>query len=334
MKVVLSTVGYGRSGGTESVARDLSWGLLRRGYDVTVLTETSIGDHAPLKITKDLNVLLTADVVIQVGIFSVMDYEVVNRKRHKVFKAPMLIWAIEPDLRLMQWCVDLQSGISHDNVILGYSVEYGRHRLAYLGIGNLGMKIRYGVPTVTGRPGFRNKRGITSPKMFLSSGGFDERKCQHELIKSFTDARIYDKTLYDVTLVITGHRGFHHTPKEVEGVRVIVPDDRQELMDAMFEADLYIMNSDSEGFGLVLLEAMFNKTRWASNKVGAAVHAEDLANFGWVYSDEVGLKRAFRDYGCLDVMSAYRFALANHRIECMVDDVEAAVKALMEKSGK
>lgn len=326
MKIVLSCVGFGRSGGTESVARDVSWGLLRRGYDVEILTEVSVGDHAPLKVTNNLNVLKTADMLLQTGVFSMMDYEVVEMRRRRAYTLPTLIWAIEPESKFFQWVTDPMQGIPQKEILFAYSVEYGRHRIDSVGLGHLGVKIRYGIPSVIGRPGFKKKRGITTPKMFLTAGGFDLRKGQKELIKAFKEAN-----LPDTTLVVAGHRCFLHAPKEQEGVRVITPDDRQELMDAIFEADLYIQNSNAEGFGLILLESMFSKTRWASFKIGAAIHGEDLANYGYVYENEEGLKRAFQEYEKLDVMGAYRFAQENHRVDCMLDDIEAAIKKLMEK---
>ena len=329
MNLVIATVAYGRSGGTESVARDLCWGLLRKGYDFTILTETCVGDPAPVKVTKDMGILQTADMVIQVGVFSMMDWEVTERRRRKMFPSSMLIWVIEPEAKFFQWVTDPNEGVPQDKVIFGYSSQRTKIMMDSVGLGHLGMKIRYGVPTEIGRPGFKKKRGITTPRMFLTCGGFDERKRQHELVKTFLDVKPSD-----TTLVVTGHRLFTNAPKEVKGIRVIVPDDRQEVVDAVFEADLYIQNSDAEGFGLVLLESMFSKTRWASNKVGAAIHREDLADYGYVYENEEGLKRAFREYERLDVMKAYQFAMANHRIDCMVDDVEVAMKTLMERAGK
>jgi glycosyltransferase involved in cell wall biosynthesis len=326
MKIVMSTVGFGRSGGTESIARDVSWGLLRRGYDFEVLTEVSVGDHTPLKVTNDIGILQRADLILQVGVFSFMDWEVMELKRRKFFDAPVFIWCIEPESKFFMWMTDPHTGVQQNKLMFGYSVEYARHRMQMVGMSHLGFKIRYGIPSVIGRPGFKKKRNIATSRMFLSAGGFDKRKCQHELIKAFVEAK-----LPDTTLVVTGHRCFNDAPKEQDGVRVIVPDDRQELMDAMLEADLLIMNSNAEGYGLVLLEAMFNKTRWAANRVGAAIHKEDLADYGYVYDDEEGLKKAFQEYEKLDVMKAYRYAAGNHTIDCMMNDVEAGIKQLLER---
>jgi hypothetical protein len=50
-----------------------------------------------------------------------------------------------------------------------------------------------------------------------------------------------------------------------------------------------------------------------------------------VYENDEGLKRAFQEYEKLDVMRAYRFAQDNHRIDCMLDDVEAGITKLMKK---
>ena len=55
------------------------------------------------------------------------------------------------------------------------------------------------------------------------------------------------------------------------------------LKDAIADADCYVMNSDAEGFGLVILESMINKTPWIARNIAGA---KLLSEFGEVYETE------------------------------------------------
>jgi glycosyltransferase involved in cell wall biosynthesis len=80
------------------------------------------------------------------------------------------------------------------------------------------------------------------------------------------------------------------------------------------------MNSDAEGFGLVILESMINKTPWISRNIAGA---KLLADYGQVYDTEeelIPLLQNFNRNGN-KVKDAYQHVIQNHLIKNTVDDI-------------
>jgi len=48
------------------------------------------------------------------------------------------------------------------------------------------------------------------------------------------------------------------------------------LLDAINQSDLYIVNSQIEGFGLALLESMLNKNQWTSRHIAGGKELKTL----------------------------------------------------------
>ena len=97
----------------------------------------------------------------------------------------------------------------------------------------------------------------------------------------------------DTTLVLMGYDLRRGVPDGAPGVRVVVSPEHQVVLDAMCEADLYVMNSRSEGFGVVLLEAMLNRTPWAARDIAGA---HDLSDYGTVYATYEDLVRLLASF--------------------------------------
>ena len=119
----------------------------------------------------------------------------------------------------------------------------------------------------------------------------------------------------DVTLVLTGYDNRHNIiPSESEYVKPLMINDRKDVMSAILEADLYIMHSHKEGFGLVLLESMLNRTPWASRKIAGA---NLLRDFGFTYENDAELleyMKNFKEEPIEQVDNAYEFVTFNHLI--------------------
>jgi glycosyltransferase involved in cell wall biosynthesis len=98
-------------------------------------------------------------------------------------------------------------------------------------------------------------------------------------------------------------------------------EDREDVLSAIHDADLYIMHSFSEGFGLVLLESMLNKTPWASRKIAGA----NLMNeFGFTYENDHQLREYILDFDGVKqekIETAYEYVTLNHMIKNTVDDI-------------
>jgi hypothetical protein len=186
------------------------------------------------------------------------------------------------------------------------------------------VKIGHGIdPKIsTGTTGFREKYNITTPYMFLSCGGYWPNKAMRELVEVFNQVG-----RDDVTLVLTGYDNRHGIkPEDSENVKALMLDSRDDVLSAIVDADLYIMHSHREGFGLVLLESMLNKTPWASRNIAGA---NLLEAFGFTYDKDEELVKYLKDFnGVLDVQieNAYSMVVKQHLIKNTVDDILRLVK--------
>jgi glycosyltransferase involved in cell wall biosynthesis len=137
-------------------------------------------------------------------------------------------------------------------------------------------------------------------------------------------ARLFELSGVDGLLVTTGYqKSFFGMPKRSARVLPLVLEERQDVLDAIAEANCYVMHSAHEGFGLVLLEAMLNRTPWLANAVGGAMQ---LAEFGNVYRSDTELVDLLGKFSRdeAQVSRAYRYVREHHSIELAVDDLEQA----------
>jgi glycosyltransferase involved in cell wall biosynthesis len=153
--------------------------------------------------------------------------------------------------------------------------------------------------------------------MFLSCGGFWPNKAFHELIATFNGVG-----RDDVTLVLTGYDNRHSImPQNSKQVKVMMIDDRNDVMSAIRDADLYIMHSHSEGFGLVLLESMLNRTAWASRNIAGA---KVLSDFGFTYDNDSALREYMIDFRGVPeskLDDAHEYVMNAHLIKNTVNDI-------------
>jgi glycosyltransferase involved in cell wall biosynthesis len=110
-------------------------------------------------------------------------------------------------------------------------------------------------------------------------------------------------------------------PHASENVIPLMVEDPKDVKDAIADADCYIMNSDAEGFGLVILESMLNKTPWIARNIAGA---KLLARFGTVYDTEEQLTEILKSWNpadCVKTALSYKYVLQNHLIKHTVDDI-------------
>jgi hypothetical protein len=198
--------------------------------------------------------------------------------RAKLIPSPILYMIIRPShsalaLKAMQ-----------DVAYIGCSTHEDWAHVKHYGHEAKAFKIQHSIPmnTSMGVAGFKEKYNITTQKMFLSCGGFWAHKAMRELVAVFKAA-----ALADTTLVLTGYDNRQQImPQKEDNILPIMLDDKQDVMNAIAEADLYIMHSFEEGFGLVLLEAMLNHTPWAARHIAGAI---TLQEFGFTYQNDAQL---------------------------------------------
>ena len=156
--------------------------------------------------------------------------------------------------------------------------------------------------------------------MFLSAGGFWQHKGFEELIDSFNRAN-----LTDTTLVLTGYDNRSNLiPATTEFVKPFLIDDRDEVMSAISEADLYVLNSYEEGFGLVLLESMLNNTPWAARNIAGAA---TMREYGFVYDTQDELIEYMKEFNTANCFpDTYDYVVNNRMISNTVDDIMRILK--------
>ena len=97
--------------------------------------------------------------------------------------------------------------------------------------------------------------------------------------------------------------------------------DKTEVLSAISEADCYLMHSNQEGFGLVILESMLNQTPWISRQIAGAAM---LNKFGQTYQTDGQLINLLKNFNVssYDLAAAKQHVLDNHTVHSTVDDIE------------
>jgi glycosyltransferase involved in cell wall biosynthesis len=308
MKKILYVVHryYPYPGGSEYYVKNMAEETLKRGHEVWVYTHMHEGDQNGIKVTSDINILLESfDLIIVHGDSSAQNIVLTN-----ITKIPsrVLYMIIKPTLNY-----STLKGLQ-DAKFISYSTEFDKKFIKDLGFNKKLVYIPHGIPLDhLGVPGFKDKYGIKG-KMILSCGGFWKHKGHNEL------AEIFSTLHTDFTLVMTGYwNDASYRPKDGLNIKTLILEDMKEPLNAISEADLYIMNSYEEGFGLVLLEAMLNRTPWASRPVGKA---PELTEYGHLYENISQLKDIILNkHKNINLENSYNYIIKNHSIRLTVDNI-------------
>jgi glycosyltransferase involved in cell wall biosynthesis len=299
-------------GGSENYVRDMAEETLSRGHEVCVFTGEHKGDWNGVRVTDLVNTLNEKWdlIVVHGGDVGVQDFVL----RHaKDIESPILFMLIVPSMS--QTYLNAIQDVKYVGCSTIEDWDYVNDR----GVVEKSVQISHGIdPKIsTGTKGFREKYGITTKYMILSCGGYWPNKAMRELVEAF------DKVgRDDITLVLTGYDNRHGIkPEDSKNVKALMIDDRDEVLSAIADADLYIMHSHKEGFGLVLLESMLNKTPWASRNIAGA---KLLKEFGFTYDNDDELVTYLKDFNGVpntQIEDAYSIVVINHLINNTVDDI-------------
>lgn len=299
-------------GGSENYVRDMAEECVSRGHEVWVFTGEHKGDLNGVHVTSDSRILgqIFDLVIVHGGDVGLQDFVLVNAER---IPSPILFMIIKPSespiyMHAMEHVKYLGCSAPEDYDLLK---KHNKMNKCVRVIHGIDEKISVGTS------GFREKYNIKTKYMFLSCGGFWPNKAMKELVKVFNEIG-----RNDTTLVLTGYDNRHNImPEESEFVKPMMIDDRSEVLSAIKDADLYIMHSFSEGFGLVLLESMLNKTPWASRRIAGA---NLMKEFGFTYETDNQLKEYLIDFNGVNqetIDNAYEYVTLNHMIKNTVDDI-------------
>jgi glycosyltransferase involved in cell wall biosynthesis len=299
-------------GGSENYVRDMAEETLSRGYEVGVFAGDHQGDYHGVTVTSDTNILLEPWdlIVVHGGDVAVQNFVLENIER---LGGPVLYLLILPSNSTV--CTKALRTARY----IGCSTPADWRHLERYQIAEKGVQVRHGINrnTSVGYVGFRAKYKITTPFMFLSAGGYWPNKAFQELVQCFNAA---NRT--DATLVLTGYDNRHGLmPKETEFVKPFLFEDRADMLSALASADLYILNSYTEGFGLVLLESMLNKIAWCGRRIAGA---ELMCEYGYTYTTPQELTTyltSFQGQSYDQGVAGYKYVIGNHLITHTVDDI-------------
>lgn len=300
------------SGGSENHTRDLAEEILRRGNIVAVFSDEHRGDWNGVHVTSDISIFnYPWDlVVVHGGDVHTQNLVLMNIKQ---LPYPVLYLIIKPSES--QVCLQ---GLNDAKWIGCGTPQDWEHTKKY-NVLNKCVEINFSVneSDAIGVTGFREKFNIQTKNMFLSCGGYWPHKAMNELVVVFDSLK-----LADTTLVLTGYDNrYNLMPKETEFVKPFLLDDRKEVLSAMKDANLLIMHSFEEGFGLVLIESMLNRTPWAARNIAGATM---MNRFGFTYNQDFELSNYlinFKRPSDEILNSAYVYARDKHTTKCSVNAI-------------
>lgn len=294
-------------GGSETNVKNMAEEMVRRGYEVTVLAYTNQGDLNGVAVTGDHSLAFSSiwDLIIVHG--GDVNSQNFVHDNYSMIKAPVLYLIIKPSES------DVCLKGLHNHKYLGYGTTFDYNLIDKYGLKNKARLIRYGIPIEdTVFEGIVNKPNL---KMFVSIGGFAPHKQMMALANAYTSAKIDGSYL-----VLLGYDG-GDIPQNTNNIVTSVGMDKRTVMNIVRHADALIMNSSEEGFGLVLLEAMMNKTPWIARDIAGA---HDMRDYGTIYNTEDELIEILRNFErpLEKIDHAYNYVMTNHTIAHCVTDIE------------
>lgn len=324
---------YPFPGGSENYVRWMAEEMKGRGHTVAVYTDEHQGDQNGVRVTSDRGILLEKWDLIVVHGADVHTQNFVLANGNQI-QSPIVYMIILPsDSRAAQ--LGMQNA-----KYLAWSTEEDVQHIFKNGYHDKAVNIRHGIPynfkyldRIEVREKLCAKYGIERHKrIFLSCGGYWPNKKMKELAELFVAANVPN-----AVLVTTGYGGYQDLiPNRVEGkVYPIVVEQHEEINEWMLAAALYIMHSEREGFGLVLLEAMQRFTPWAArNMAGAAklvyANGPGAGPLGFAYSTDEQLTEYLKTFDeaatTPQITFAHRYLMENHLITHTCDDIEAILK--------
>ena len=296
---------YPFPGGSEYYVRDMAEEMLKRKHDVTVLAHEHKGHQNGVLVSNDYNTILNQkwDLIIVHG-GDVISQNMVHINAEKI-QSPVLYLIVKPS--------DSEScfhGIMSHR-FLGYSTSMDLDHIKKYKQESKARRVRHGIV-----PHKYYRANLEEKKIFVSAGGFWPHKAMKPLAEAFSKANIPNAELH-----LYGYGYKEGMPAENDVVKCFYGKEKDEVLLAVSAADAYIMNSYEEGFGLVLLEAMMNKTPWYARDIAGA---KDMCYYGTTYNDEGELMNLLRKHHRNEkkILDAYNYVMANHTIQDTCNDIE------------
>lgn len=302
------------AGGSEYNTQRMAEEAVRQGHEVWVLTDEHGGNHNGVNVVSDKNIVNTPfDMIIPHGSCPAQDF--IHHHSEAISKVSPIYYLlvqtsdhpmVQRGMQFAKW-IGCGTAMDWDQVKKYGHLAKGREYI-------------YGIEHTEGTDGFKERYGISQAEyLYLSAGGFWPHKQFDGIIDAFRRA-----SPPNTTLVLLGYDNrFGKISPASKNVIPIYGVSQQEVYDAMCESDLYILNSTAEGYGLVLLEAMYNECEWISRPVGGAPELAKLG-FGRIYNtnDEfIQLLKNPHVYYEPDDLRPHNYIHETHMIEHSVNSI-------------
>ena len=260
---------YPFPGGTEYYVQNMAEETLSQGHDVTVLASQHKGDQNGVRVTNDVQILIREKfdlIVVHGSGVGMQDTVLVNARQ---IPSPIMFMIIRPE-ESRQIFPAMENA---DYIACSTPTDWRfvkKYRQDHKAV-----QVNHSISKndVAELP---NKSIVPSFNPYcISVGGFWSHKGHKELSEGWT----VDKRLF-----MTGYnndRNWVPDVSEKSNQYLLFLEDKEAVLRNIRDAELLILNSQYEGFGLVLLEAMLNDTPWASTPVAGA---EVLKDHGFVYN--------------------------------------------------
>lgn len=290
-------------GGSEYYVRDMAEESLRRGHEVTVLAHEHKGNQNRVIVTNDYQILAEKWDMIIVHGGDVISQNIVHINAVQI-KSPVCYMLIKPSESDV--CMH---GLKHHNVI-AYSTSADIEFIKKHNVEFKARRIRHGI--VPEKTIYDKNYRLSGRRIYVSAGGFYPHKAMVPLAQAFMASDLPGE------LHLYGY-GEGPMPQQNDRVKVFFGKPKEDVMQAIADANAYIMNSYEEGFGLVLLEAMMNKTEWYARNIAGA---KDMSAYGNIYDNEEQLIKMLKQPSTTNIEAAYEYAMTNHTITQTVNDIE------------
>jgi glycosyltransferase involved in cell wall biosynthesis len=307
-------------GGSEIYVQAMAEESKKKGHHVAVFAGEHQGTYNDIPVTSDTGILLQKWdlIIVHGGDVNVQNFVLTNAAN---IPSPILYLLILPSDS--KECIAGLQGCT----LVGCSTEEDWNHCQKHGVIDKAVRVRHGIDWTAciGKPGFKEKHNITGT-MFVSCGGYYPNKAMRELADLFSIAN-----LPNTTLVTTGYdNSLNLMPNSSPNIKPMLIDNRDEVLSAIYDADCLIMHSHKEGFGLVLLEALFNQTPWIARNIAGA---KTLANHGWTYESDAELLTHLRNFSNykFNARSSYEYVTNNHLISHTVYDIELALHQILNR---
>mgnify|MGYP001545768729 FL=1 len=260
---------YPYPGGTEYYVQNMAEETLSQGHDVTVLASQHKGDQNGVKVTNDVQILIKEKfdlIVVHGSGVGMQDTVLINARQ---IPSPIMFMIVRPEeSRSIFPAMENADYIACSTPTDWRFVKKYRQE-------QKSVQVNHSISKDDVAELTNKSIGSLFDPYCISVGGFWSHKGHKELSEGWT----VDKRLF-----MTGYnndRNWVPDVREKSNQYLLFLENKEDVLRHIRDAELLILNSQYEGFGLVLLEAMLNDTPWASTPVAGA---EVLKDHGFVYN--------------------------------------------------